>query len=168
MSNIAANAAAANTNHGKTAANELFRPEDFRHHIQIEIRFADLDAIGHVYHATYLTYMEQGRIHYLRDVFGWQGDVMSIGLVVARLEIDYRASLFMNDTVHVATRCSRMGNKSFDWVYLLRREKDGAPDEIVATALTTVVHMDYKTRVSLPVPQHWRERYQQFEVGAPL
>ena len=46
----------------------LNAPDGYRHSIPMEIRFADIDSLGHVNNAAYLTYMEQARLRYVRDV----------------------------------------------------------------------------------------------------
>jgi acyl-CoA thioester hydrolase len=46
---------------------ELFPPDTpFRMAVPIEVRFRDLDAMGHVNNAVYFTYFEHARLHYLR------------------------------------------------------------------------------------------------------
>ena len=39
--------------------NDYPPPEGFRHGVPIQVRWADLDAMGHVNNAKYLTYLEQ-------------------------------------------------------------------------------------------------------------
>ena len=81
------------------------------HEKEIEIRWRDLDAFGHVNHIVFLTSLEE-----VRDE--WRGRVLSDpglvwGYVIARVEIDYRRELTLEDDVIVA-RCSlqRLGIKS--------------------------------------------------------
>ena len=46
----------------------------FRFSHLIEVRFADLDLLGHVNHAAYFTYMETARVHYVESVLVSRGD----------------------------------------------------------------------------------------------
>ncbi len=84
---------------------DLFKPELFRHAILMTVRFGDLDALAHVNHAAYLTYMEQARMSYARDVWGWDSDMKKLNIIVARatveLEDDY--SLKVSSTVNRST-----------------------------------------------------------------
>ena len=81
------------------------------HEKEIEIRWRDLDAFGHVNHIVFLTYLEEVRDEWLGRVLGDPGLVW--GYVIARVEIDYRRELTLEDDVIVA-RCSleRLGTKS--------------------------------------------------------
>ncbi len=81
------------------------------HGKEIEIRWRDLDAFGHVNHIVFLTYLEEVRDEWLGRVLAEPALVW--GYVIARVEIDYRRELTLADDVIVA-RCSleRLGTKS--------------------------------------------------------
>ncbi|MBI5929196.1 MAG: acyl-CoA thioesterase [Chloroflexi bacterium] len=142
---------------------DLFKPEFFRHSILMSVRFADLDALAHVNHATYLTYMEQARMSYAGDVWGWNGDMKKLGIIVARVMVDYKAPLFLNQPVRVWTRCSRLGNKSFDLAYLIQREGEKGPASIIATGVTGMVAYDYASNKTIGFPTEWRIRTLAYE-----
>ena len=81
------------------------------HEKEIEIRWRDLDAFNHVNHVVFLTYLEEVRDEWLGRVLADPGLVW--GYVIARVEIDYRRELTLEDDVVVA-RCAleRLGTKS--------------------------------------------------------
>jgi acyl-CoA thioester hydrolase len=81
------------------------------HEKEIEIRWRDLDAFGHVNHIVFLTYLEEARDEWLGRVL--EDPALVWGYVIARVEIDYRRELTLEDDVVVA-RCSleRLGTKS--------------------------------------------------------
>ena len=56
---------------------------------QIQIRFADIDVMGHVNNAVYLSYFEMARVHYFKQILGEEWDWNSDGILLARNEIDY-------------------------------------------------------------------------------
>ena len=65
----------------------------FRFHIPIDIRYGDLDPQWHVNNARYLTFLEQGRMEYLRALNLWDGeDFFKLGLIVADIHIAYLAA----------------------------------------------------------------------------
>lgn len=142
-------------------------PEGYRHQTPLTVRFADLDVLGHLNHATYLTYMEQARICYVRDVCGWQGYQhawSSLGLILAHAHIDYKLPVAFGQAAVVFTRTSRLGGKSFDLEYvLLRRETEADEWQTAATALTTMVAYDYAANQTQPIPDEWREKMTAYE-----
>lgn len=140
--------------------------DKFRYSIPLTVRFADLDVLQHLNHATYLTYMEQARITYVRDVCGWQGaDAQwhTLGMILARAEVDYKLPIAFGDQVLVYVRTSRLGGKSFDLEYLMTRQRGEAEPEIAATAKTVMVAYDYGADATIPVPEAWREAMLAYE-----
>ncbi len=74
------------------------------------LRFRDLDAFGHVYHAEYLTLLDEARTRWLGDVVGVEDPG---SYVLARVEIDYLSSLTLDDqAVRVEFAVLRVGTTS--------------------------------------------------------
>ena len=48
--------------------------ESFKHKVEIQIRFKDLDMLGHVNNANYFTYAEYARLKYFDHVVGEDKD----------------------------------------------------------------------------------------------
>ncbi len=70
---------------------------------QIRVRFAETDAMGVVYHANYLPWMEAARIELLDSLGLSYKNIIKLGLHIPVLEvhIKYRASAFFDDRVNV-------------------------------------------------------------------
>ena len=62
----------------------------FRFTTSLEIRFRDLDALGHVNNAVYLTYFEIVRTRYWKRLFGLP-PAQDWGFVMVRTECNYRS-----------------------------------------------------------------------------
>lgn len=116
------------------------------------VRFRDLDAMGHVNNAVYLTYIESARVAYLQDL-GAAATLEDMSIIVARIEIDFRAPVGFGEEVELSVHASRFGEKSFDLEYVLR-----AADRVVAEAKTVLVAYDYEKARSVELPDEWKER----------
>jgi acyl-CoA thioester hydrolase len=113
------------------------------------VRFRDLDGMGHVNNAVFLTYLEQARL-------AWFGEAEELPLndvILARTEIDFRSPLHVAESVEVGVRPSRIGTKSFELEYELR-----AGGRLVAEAKSVLVGYDYERGTSVAVPERWRRR----------
>lgn len=119
---------------------EMSDLEGFRVQNDVEVRFRDTDALGHVNNAVYLSYLESGRLAYMREVFAVT-DWRKIEFIVARVEIDYRSPSFVGEMLTVGTRVCRLGGASFDMDYRIIDKKKG---RLVAQAKTVQVCFDYK------------------------
>ncbi len=132
----------------------------------LPLRFRDLDAFGHVYHAEYLTLLDEGRTRWFGEVLGL--DEPS-GYVVAHLEIDYLSSLTLADeAVRVDVRLERVGTSSLT-VAETTSARDG---RVVARSRTVAVLRDVAAGRSRPLTDAERARAeqvraQQAEAGTP-
>ncbi len=111
------------------------------------VRFRDVDAMGHVNNAVFLTYLEEARIAYLLPFGAEVGD-----MILARVEIDFRAPLRSGDEIEIGVRPAGVGTKSFELDYEVR-----SGHTVAAEAKTVIVSFDYESGQSVDVPQAWRE-----------
>jgi acyl-CoA thioester hydrolase len=135
-------------------------PAGYRFYTPMQIRYGDMDTLGHVNNAKYLTYIEQARIQYVDTMQLWDGGPHERGLIVAKITCEYKLPLKMADgTAHIYTRVARIGTKSFDVQSTILRE-DGAE---AAAALVVIVAYNYVTNQSIPVPDDWRAVITEYE-----
>jgi acyl-CoA thioester hydrolase len=126
-------------------------PEGAVTHVE-QVRFRDVDAMGHVNNAVFLTYLEQARITFLQEL-GVAIGLNQMNMILARAEIDFRAPVRLGQEVEIAVRAGRCGTKSFELEYELT--VDGT---IVAVAKSVQVAYDYASREPVALPDAWREK----------
>lgn len=127
--------------------------DEFPFEVELETRFRDVDAMGHVNNAVYATYLEQARVTYLAEV--GDTELEEVGIVLADLTIDYRRPIEFGQTVTVGIRAADVGTTSLNFEYEIR-----ADDEVVATAESTTVRVDRDSGESVPIPGEWRDRFE--------
>ena len=137
--------------------------DEFRHRTRLEVRLGDLDPFGHVNNAVIATYVEQGRVLYLRDVLGTGVDPVSMPFILARLEIDYLSQVMFSDAVEVGSRVDWIGRTSIGMSHLLVNQ-DGRE---LARSDAVLVAFDYAIEKPMPVPEAWRAAMVAHE-GRPL
>jgi acyl-CoA thioester hydrolase len=126
--------------------------------IRFKVPFGDVDMMGHVNNAKYLTYFETARTDYLRAQFGVgvlaEGD-RSESVIIARAEVDYKSPATWNDELVVKVRPSSIGTSSWVYDYEIVNEKTGA---LIALGKTVQVSYDYLRKTKLPVPDRLRQQ----------
>lgn len=121
---------------------------------KIQIRFADMDAFRHVNNANYLTFCEIARTEYWKKKIKWDWNKM--GVIIARVELDYLKPLTLKDKLIVYVRTSKVGNKSFELEYILTSKlKD--QQIIHASASTVCVCIDYKNNTTALIPEKYKQ-----------
>ena len=136
---------------------------EFRHRTPIQVLFGDMDVLRHVNNVRFLAYIEQGRIYYMQDVFNKSSQWDELGLIVAKITIEFLAPVVYRDKLAVLTRCSRLGTKSFDFDYCVVREETDGTESIVATCTSVQVAFDYASNQSMPIPDEWRKIVENYE-----
>jgi acyl-CoA thioester hydrolase len=99
----------------------------------VQVRWRDIDAKNHVNNATIVTYLETARTELWRQRFGGGID---IPFVVARVEVDYRRQLTIDDDVRIGLWIEDLKGASYAFVY--RIEADG---EHAVDARTVMAHV---------------------------
>ncbi len=116
----------------------------------VDVRWRDTDALGHVNHAVFLTYLEEGRDAFYAQVLGSEPHY-----VVVRIEVDLRAEVFRDDrhlTVQVAVE--RLGTTSLT----TRETIINAVGEVAADARVVTVRWDQHLRKPIPFSEAERTR----------
>lgn len=134
--------------------------ENFKYKTAIEIRFADLDMMGHVNNAIYFTYMEMSRAKYWAQAIGW--DWTKTGVVVAKASINYLKPIYLGDSISMYIRTSRIGASSFDLEYLLVKKQFGK-EVLCSIGSTVCVAYNYESKSPIAIPQKERNKIIAFE-----
>lgn len=127
--------------------------DGYRFTYEIQVRFRDLDALGHVNNAVYLTYFEAARMAYWMHVNG-RADLSSMDMILARAEVDYRAPVGYGDVLEVGVRCASVKRSSFVLEQALVSRRTGT---LVAQARKVLVHYDYTAGRSRPLTEDQRQ-----------
>jgi acyl-CoA thioester hydrolase len=116
------------------------------------VRFRDLDAIGHVNNAVFLTYFESARIAYWLHTTRRQ-DLGALDMILARAEVDFRSPLAYGESVEISVGCTSLGRSSF---VLEGDMHERAGGRLVAQSRKVLVYYDFTAARSRPLPDELR------------
>lgn len=131
----------------------------FKQKTQVQIRFKDIDMMGHVNNANYITYFELARLTYfeaLKDE-GVKIDWVNAGVILAKIEMEYKQPILLEDKAFVYTWVSRIGSKSFDMACSIVKIVNGVEVE-AAKGLAVIVCFNYKTNETIAIPEIWKAK----------
>jgi acyl-CoA thioester hydrolase len=119
----------------------------------IEVRWRDLDAFNHVNNANYLTYLEEARLQWLRQVRDWfNAESMP---VLAASELNYRLPIEWPAQLHVHLNCERLGNSSLTLGHRIVDAADAS--RLYCDGRVVLVWMNPATGKPVPLPPTIRE-----------
>ncbi len=119
----------------------------YRH--TIRVRYAECDAQGVVYFARYPFFFDVAITELWRDRIGPYGEMVEAGsdMVVAELQLRYRASAVFDDELDVVIGVERLGETSLTCAW--RIERDGAT---LVEGTIRQVCIDPATKAKKPLP----------------
>ena len=117
-------------------------------HVEIETRWRDLDAFGHVNNAVFATYVETARGTLFKK-WNLPFDGKGQSLIVASITINYHQQLKHPSSIIIGQKITRIGNTSFDVESALFNKNN--MEEAIATAKVIVVCFDFEKQESIPV-----------------
>jgi acyl-CoA thioester hydrolase len=122
---------------------------------KLEVRFRDCDPMGHANNAVYLTYLEQTRFSHWRSLWGFGTPQLPPGrpgVILARVECDYKRPAKYGDTLEIRMTIADLGRTSFHYEYEIV-DQEG---KTVLTAKTVQVMYDYDAAKPVPIPDDIR------------
>ena len=131
--------------------------------IPVDVRFRDLDAMGHVNNAVYFTYFEEGRKNFSKHAFGLT-DPSQFNFIMAHIRCDFVRPIKLADPVVLNMWVARIGTKSFAYTYRLLNPS--APEVVYASGESVQVYYDYQAEISLDIPEEVRAKLAEYAQNA--
>ncbi len=130
------------------------------HKKKIQIRFGDIDIMGHVNNGVQLSYLDLARWKYFEQVYGQTISWNDAALIVAHLDIDFLSPILLNDQIEVHTSIYKIGNKS---ISLTQNIIDANTGDIKTKTTQVMVAFSQKLGESIEVPETLKIRIREFE-----
>jgi acyl-CoA thioester hydrolase len=127
------------------------------HRTQVQMRFGDTDAYGHVNNASFAAYAEVARLDFLLCL----GKAVR-SLILANLSIDFRRQLTFGESVHVETWVERLGRTS-----ITMRQTVHGDNKLAADVKSVVVLFDYSSGQATELTSDIRDAMAPFKLKKP-
>lgn len=124
----------------------------------LQLRFGDTDAMGHVNNAKVIVYLEVGRVRFFAEVLG-AGSVDDFHFILAEVACRYRIPILLQDRVRVRMHITDISRSSYRFRYQLVDPVDG---RVFVEAETVQVTYDYATGRPVPIDAGFLERVRDY------
>lgn len=139
---------------------ELPSTDIFHHTTPIQLRFSDVDVLGHVNNTIYFTFLDTAKAQYFSDVRKEKVDWQHVDTVIANVNCAFISSILYGEEIEVLTTCTSISEKSFKILQLIREKNTS---EVKALCETVMVSIHSDTHEVKPVPDTWRQLMTEFE-----
>ena len=132
----------------------------FNHQMPVQIRFSDIDLLGHVNNAVYMNYLDMAKTKYFEAVSGNAVDWTRLDVVVANVNVDFLHPVFFHEDIVIKTKVIHLGNKSMTLIQQIELAGSG---EIKTICRSVMVGFDIATSTSKQLSEQWKEKIRLFE-----
>ena len=132
----------------------------FRNVTPVQIRFNDVDVLGHVNNTVYFSFYDTGKAYYFEAVQGKRVEWNHVDTVIANVNCAYLAPIFFGEEIEVLTTCLSIHDKSGKLLQAIREKNTG---QIKSICETVMVSFDPATGQSRSLPEEWRTKLNEFE-----
>ena len=129
------------------------------HTLPIQLRFNDIDQMGHVNNAVIMEFFDLGKSEYFTAI-GLPPEKGEFTVMVVHLEVDFHQQIRYHDAIHVTTRVTRFGTKSLAVTQQVVNDETG---EAYATCKTVMAGYSRTTGRSAVIPEAIKERITRYE-----
>lgn len=133
---------------------------DFHHAIPVQLRFADIDILGHVNNSVYLQLMDLGKSRYFEAAAPDRVDWKAVNVVIVNVNVDFFAPAYFNEPLMVATQTTSISEHS---MRLEQRIYNAETGRTKCVGRTVMAGFDMKTATSAPIEEAWVEALERFE-----
>jgi len=128
--------------------------------LDIDVRFRDLDALGHVNNAVYFTYFEEGRKSFFDNLYP-ERDLYDFRFILAHIRCDFIKPATLKDRLTMHMTVGDIGRKSFKLYYELTDRNDN--EVVFAKAESVQVCYDYKSSETIQVSDELKQQLSKYK-----
>ena len=119
---------------------------------QVEPRFSETDALGHINNTVVPVWFEQGRT----PIFALFNPELALdrwNLILKKMDVDFVAQIYLYSPVEIRTSLRAVGNTS-----MTIHQEVWQKDRLVAQGDCVMVHFDYQQQCKAEIPPEVREK----------
>lgn len=138
-----------------------------KHIFETKVYYSDTDAYGVVWHGAYLRWLEKGRVD-LCDALGLdlvtlkKSDIL---LPVTNMNVRYKASAKLNDTVIIETRIEKYNSLSVTFKQLIKSKET---EKVFIEALFDVVAINEAGKLYRRLPEEIVQAFKRDDEKCPV
>lgn len=121
--------------------------------IQVQARFGETDALGHINNTSYFVYLEEARIRFFESL-GYSMELNAWKFILASTKCDFVSQGYFDQLLTVKTYVSRIGSKSFQLEHDIVCSQT---QQLIAKGNAIIVYYDFTNQKSESLPELLKE-----------
>ncbi|MDE6453326.1 MAG: acyl-CoA thioesterase [Muribaculaceae bacterium] len=131
----------------------------FRHHKAVQLRFLDIDPMGHLNNAIYFQLMDTAKVDYF-TALGAVFDGKTESLVIVNVNCSFYSPTYLSENVEVLTTVDHIGEKS---LRLEQRVVNADNGDVKCICHTVMAGFNPATATSVVISDDWHRKISAYE-----
>lgn len=129
---------------------KLEMPPGLLFNISIQVRISDINYGNHLGHDALISILQEARMQWLAKYHYTELEIEDAGLIMADIEVEYKAESFFNDLLDISLFVGDIGATNFDIFYEVKNQDK----KLIAKAKTGMICYNYalKKITKIPIP----------------
>ena len=132
----------------------------FYHFCDLQLRFNDIDMVGHLNNAIYLQLMDLGKARYFRTAVSEDIDWQNVPAVIVNINCNFYSPTYLYEKIICLTATTRISERS---ITLEQRIVNPETGDVKCIATCVMAGFDAKTAKGAPLDPVWAEAIRCFE-----
>lgn len=133
---------------------------EFYHSMPLQIRFNDIDMLGHLNNSVYLSFIDLAKAEYFTEVTGLKVTAGRINVVIVNINCDFFSPSYFNEPLAVATAVVSVSKRSFKMEQRVYNSETG---DVKCISRTVLAGFDPETATGAEIPEEYIRKFEEFE-----
>lgn len=133
---------------------------EFRHRIPLQVRFNDIDILGHINNSVYLSFFDLAKAEYLTHATSAKVEIGGISVAIVNINVNFYSPGYFDEPLEAVTAVTRVSNRSLQMEQRVYNPKTG---DVKCIATTIMAGFDPKTASGIEIPHEFIAELEAFE-----
>lgn len=133
---------------------------EFRHRIPLQIRFNDIDILGHINNSVYLSFFDLAKAEYLTGATSAKVEIGGIAVAIVNINCNFYSPAYFNEPLEAVTAVTRVSHRSLRMEQRIYNPTNG---DVKCIATTIMAGFDPRTATGTEIPPEFIAQLEAFE-----
>lgn len=133
---------------------------EFSHRMPLQVRFNDIDILGHINNSVYLSFFDLAKAEYLTGATSVRVEIGGIAVAIVNINCQFYSPGYFNEPLEAATTVTRVSHRSLCMEQRIYNPTNG---DVKCIATTIMAGFDPKTARGTEIPQEFIAELEAFE-----
>ncbi|MDE6198638.1 MAG: acyl-CoA thioesterase [Muribaculaceae bacterium] len=132
----------------------------FNHKMPLQVRFNDIDILGHINNSVYLSFLDLAKAEYLTTATSARVEIGGIAVAIVNISCSFFSPGYFNEPLEAVTAVTRVSHRS---LCMEQRIYNPTTGDVKCIANTVMAGFDPRTAKGAEIPQEFIDELEAFE-----